>query len=98
VGGFFFFSGGGGLVFFFLSCGIEVLKGHGCGGGYIGCRLLPSPRDVERFLAEPELAVVWRQNRDAQSRCEIETPWINQAALALPHYNGLPISSSFIVE
>jgi 2-oxoglutarate ferredoxin oxidoreductase subunit alpha len=55
---------------------------------------------VEKFLAAHELLFVVEQNRDAQLRqlLTLETAVDKAKLRSLLHYNGLPISSSFIVE
>ena len=79
---------------------IEVLKGHGVGVDYMRVRSFPFSEDVERFLAAHELLFVVEQNRDAQFRAllTLETAVDKSKLRSLLHYNGLPISSSFIVE
>ncbi len=79
---------------------IEVLKGHGVGVDYMRVRSFPFTEDVERFLAAHELLFVVEQNRDAQFRAllTLETAVDKSKLRSLLHYNGLPISSSFIVE
>ena len=56
--------------------------------------------DVERFLAAHEILFVIEQNRDAQLRSllTLETQVDKSKLRSLLHYNGLPISSAFIVE
>ena len=79
---------------------IEVLKGHGVGVDYMRVRSFPFSEDVERFLAAHELLFVVEQNRDAQFRAllTLESAVDKSKLRSLLHYNGLPISSSFIVE
>ena len=79
---------------------IEVLKGQGVGVDYMRVRSFPFSEDVERFLAAHELLFVVEQNRDAQFRAllTLETAVDKSKLRSLLHYNGLPISSSFIVE
>jgi 2-oxoglutarate ferredoxin oxidoreductase subunit alpha len=63
-------------------------------------RGFPFGEDVERFLAAHQVIFVVEQNRDAQLRAllTLETQ-VDKAKLhSLLHYDGLPISSSFIVE
>ena len=63
-------------------------------------RSFPFSEDVERFLAAHELLFVVEQNRDAQFRAllTLETAVEKSRLRSLLHYNGLPISSAFIVE
>ena len=79
---------------------IEVLKSRGVGVDYMRVRSFPFSEDVERFLAAHELLFVVEQNRDAQFRAllTLETAVDKSRLRSLLHYNGLPISSSFIVE
>jgi len=79
---------------------IEVLKSRGVGVDYMRVRSFPFSEDVERFLAAHELLFVVEQNRDAQLRAllTLETDVEKSRLRSLLHYNGLPISSSFIVE
>jgi len=79
---------------------IEVLKSRGVGVDYMRVRSFPFSEDVERFLAAHELLFVVEQNRDAQFRAllTLETAVEKSRLRSLLHYNGLPISSSFIVE
>ena len=79
---------------------IEVLKSRGVGVDYMRVRSFPFSEDVERFLAAHELLFVVEQNRDAQFRAllTLETDVEKSRLRSLLHYDGLPISSSFIVE
>ena len=63
-------------------------------------RAFPFSEDVEQFLAAHELLFVVEQNRDAQLRAllTLETAVEKSKLRSLLHYNGLPISSAFIVE
>jgi len=64
-----------------------------------GCALFPFTEDVERFLEAHRVIFVVEQNRDAQLRAllTLETKVEKSKLHSLLHYNGLPISSSFIV-
>ena len=55
---------------------------------------------MERFLASHRLLFVVEQNRDAQFRSllTLETAVEKSKLRSLLHYDGLPISSTFIVE
>jgi 2-oxoglutarate ferredoxin oxidoreductase subunit alpha len=79
---------------------MDVLKTHGVGVDYMRVRSFPFGDDVERFLAAHKLLFVVEQNRDAQFRAllTLETAVEKAKLRSLLHYNGLPISSSFIVE
>jgi 2-oxoglutarate ferredoxin oxidoreductase subunit alpha len=79
---------------------MDVLESHGVGVDYMRVRGFPFGEDVERFLAAHKLLFVVEQNRDAQFRAllTLETAVEKAKLRSLLHYNGLPISSSFIVE
>src|SRR5262249_47945053 len=79
---------------------IDVLKTHGVGVNYMRVRAFPFTEDVERFLNNHRVVFVIEQNRDAQFRSllTLETSVEKAKLRSLLHYNGLPISSSFIVE
>jgi 2-oxoglutarate ferredoxin oxidoreductase subunit alpha len=79
---------------------IDVLKTHGVGVNYMRVRSFPFTEDVERFLASHRILFVVEQNRDAQFRSllTLETAVEKSKLRSLLHYNGLPISSAFIVE
>ena len=79
---------------------IDILKTRGIGVNYMRVRAFPFTEDVERFLANHRVLFVVEQNRDAQFRSllTLETAVEKSKLRALLHYNGLPISSSFIVE
>jgi 2-oxoglutarate ferredoxin oxidoreductase subunit alpha len=79
---------------------MDILKGHGVGVDYMRVRALPFSEDVERFLAAHKVLFVVEQNRDAQFRSllTLESAVEKSKLRSLLHYNGLPISSSFIVE
>jgi 2-oxoglutarate/2-oxoacid ferredoxin oxidoreductase subunit alpha len=79
---------------------MDILKTHGVGVDYMRVRSFPFSEDVERFLAAHELLFVVEQNRDAQFRSllTLESSIEKSKLRSLLHYNGLPISSSFIVE
>jgi 2-oxoglutarate ferredoxin oxidoreductase subunit alpha len=79
---------------------MDILKTHGVGVDYMRVRAFPFSEDVERFLAAHKLLFVVEQNRDAQFRSllTLESAVEKSKLRSLLHYNGLPISSSFIVE
>ena len=79
---------------------IDILKTHDVSVDYMRVKAFPFSEDVERFLAAHKLLFVVEQNRDAQFRSllTLETAVEKSKLRSLLHYNGLPISSSFIVE
>jgi len=78
---------------------LDVLKQRGIALDYLRVRAFPFSEDVEKFLAAHQLLFVVEQNRDAQLRAllTLETAVDKQKLRSLLHYNGLPISSHFIV-
>jgi 2-oxoglutarate ferredoxin oxidoreductase subunit alpha len=70
------------------------------GVNYMRVRAFPFGDEVERFLAAHQVLFVVEQNRDAQLRAllTLETQVEKAKLRSLLHYDGLPISSSFIVE
>jgi 2-oxoglutarate ferredoxin oxidoreductase subunit alpha len=79
---------------------MDLLRERGLGLNYMRVRAFPFSEDVERFLAAHELIFVVEQNRDAQLRAllTLETKVEKAKLRSLLHYDGLPISSRFIVE
>jgi 2-oxoglutarate/2-oxoacid ferredoxin oxidoreductase subunit alpha len=79
---------------------MDLLHGLGVGVNYMRVRAFPFSEDVERFLEAHQVIFVVEQNRDAQLRAllTLETQVEKAKLRSLLHYNGLPISSSFIVE
>jgi 2-oxoglutarate ferredoxin oxidoreductase subunit alpha len=79
---------------------LQVLTQRGVALDYMRVRSFPFSEDVEKFLAAHELLFVVEQNRDAQLRSllTLETAVDKAKLRSLLHYNGLPVSSSFIVE
>ncbi len=79
---------------------IDVLEGHGVAINSMRVRAFPFGEEVERFLAAHRIIFVVEQNRDAQLRSLLilETAAAKEKLRSLRHYNGMPISSSFIVE
>src|SRR5215469_10337116 len=79
---------------------LDMLKQRGVALDYMRVRAFPFSEDVEKFLAAHELLFVIEQNRDAQLRAllTLETAVDKAKLRSLLHYNGLPISSQFIVE
>jgi 2-oxoglutarate ferredoxin oxidoreductase subunit alpha len=78
----------------------DLLKSQGVRVNYMRVRAFPFTEDVERFLAAHRLLFIVEQNRDAQFRSllTLETQVEKAKLRSLLHYDGLPISSSFIVE
>jgi 2-oxoglutarate ferredoxin oxidoreductase subunit alpha len=79
---------------------MDVLKTQGVAVDYMRVRAFPFSEDVERFLSAHKVLFVVEQNRDAQfkSLLTLETPVEKSKLRSLLSYNGLPISSTFIVE
>jgi 2-oxoglutarate/2-oxoacid ferredoxin oxidoreductase subunit alpha len=79
---------------------MDLLQSQGVRVNYMRVRSFPFTDDVERFLAAHRLLFVVEQNRDAQFRAllTLETQVEKIRLRSLLHYDGLPISSSFIVE
>jgi 2-oxoglutarate ferredoxin oxidoreductase subunit alpha len=79
---------------------MDLLRARGVGLDYMRVRAFPFTEDVERFLAAHQVIFVVEQNRDAQLRAllTLETKVDKSKLHSLLHYNGLPISSSFIVD
>jgi len=79
---------------------MDVLKAEGVAVDYMRVRAFPFSEDVGRFLSAHKLLFVIEQNRDAQfkSLLTLETAVEKSQLRSLLSYDGLPISSSFIVE
>jgi 2-oxoglutarate/2-oxoacid ferredoxin oxidoreductase subunit alpha len=79
---------------------MDLLRARGVGVDYMRVRAFPFTEDVERFLEAHQVIFVVEQNRDAQLRAllTLETQVEKSKLQSLLHYNGLPISSKFIVE
>ena len=79
---------------------MDILKADGVGVDYMRVRGFPFGEEVEQFLASHRTLFVVEQNRDAQFRSllTLETAVEKSKLRSLLHYNGLPISSGFIVE
>jgi 2-oxoglutarate/2-oxoacid ferredoxin oxidoreductase subunit alpha len=79
---------------------IDLLEEQGVAINYMRVRSFPFSEDVEKFLAAHEVLFVVEQNRDAQLRAllTLETQVEKSKLRSLLHYDGLPISSAFIVE
>lgn len=79
---------------------IDELETRGIKVNYMRLRAFPFGHEVEEFLEQHEQIFVIEQNRDAQlkSLLILETH-IEKAKLgSILHYNGLPMSSPYIVE
>jgi 2-oxoglutarate ferredoxin oxidoreductase subunit alpha len=79
---------------------MDILKTYDVTVDYMRVRSFPFSEDVERFLAAHKLLFVVEQNRDAQFRAllTLESAVEKAKLRSLLHYNGLPISSTFIVD
>jgi 2-oxoglutarate ferredoxin oxidoreductase subunit alpha len=79
---------------------MDLLRARGVGVNYMRVRAFPFSEDVDRFLAAHQVIFVVEQNRDAQLRAllTLETKVEKAKLRSLLHYNGLPISSRFIVD
>jgi len=79
---------------------MDVLKAQGVGVDYMRVRAFPFSEDVERFLSAHPVLFVVEQNRDAQfkSLLTLETKVEKSKLRSLLSYDGLPISSRFIVD
>ncbi len=79
---------------------LDILRARGVQLNYMRLRAFPFGEDVEKFLSEHRLLFVVEQNRDAQLRSllTLETRVPKEKLRSLLHYNGLPVSSQFIVD
>src|SRR5688572_9374218 len=79
---------------------IDVLERMGVVLDYMRVRAFPFGEEVEKFLADHRTIFVVEQNRDAQLRSllTLETAVEKAKLRSLLHYDGLPISSHFIIE
>jgi 2-oxoglutarate ferredoxin oxidoreductase subunit alpha len=79
---------------------LDLLKAQGVTLDYLRIRAFPFGAEVEKFLAEHKTVFVAEQNRDAQLRSllTLETAALKSKLKSLLHYNGLPVSSKFIVD
>ena len=79
---------------------MDVLRAEGVAVDYMRVRAFPFSEDVERFLSAHQLLFIVEQNRDAQfkSLLTLETPVEKSKLRSLLSYDGLPISSTFIVD
>ena len=79
---------------------LDLLAAQGVPCNYLRIRAFPFGDEVERFLEDHRVLFVVEQNRDAQlkSLLTLETRVEKSKLRSLLHYNGLPVSSQFIVE
>jgi 2-oxoglutarate/2-oxoacid ferredoxin oxidoreductase subunit alpha len=79
---------------------MDVLMAEGVRVDYMRVRAFPFSEDVERFLSAHKTLFVVEQNRDAQfkSLLTLETQVEKSKLRSLLSYDGLPISSQFIVD
>jgi 2-oxoglutarate ferredoxin oxidoreductase subunit alpha len=79
---------------------LDVLKSQGVTADYMRIRAFPFGEEVERFLATHETVFVVEQNRDAQLKAllTLETSIEKSKLRSLLHYDGMPITASFVVE
>ncbi|MBT8131143.1 MAG: hypothetical protein KJO35_02650 [Gammaproteobacteria bacterium] len=79
---------------------VEKLGLKGVGLDYMRLKAFPFPAAVRQFVDEHEQIFVIEQNRDAQLRTLLINELEPDMARLVPllHYNGLPITSHFIVN
>ena len=79
---------------------LGVLAARGVAVNYMRVRAFPFGEAVEQFLAAHRIVFVVEQNRDAQFRSllTLETAVDKAKLRSLLHYDGLPVSSTFVVE
>ena len=79
---------------------LDVLAKRGVPLDYMRVRGFPFSEEVEQFLDAHAIVYVVEQNRDAQFRSllTLETRVDKSKLRSLLHYNGLPVSSAFIVD
>ena len=79
---------------------LDLLKAQGVPCNYLRIRGFPFGEEVEKFLADHDSLFVVEQNRDAQlkSLLTLETAVAKSKLRSLLHYNGMPVSSDFIVQ
>jgi len=79
---------------------MDILSARGVALDYMRVRAFPFSEDVERFLAAHAVIFIVEQNRDAQFRAllTVETAVEKSKLRSILHYDGLPITSSFIVD
>ena len=79
---------------------LDVLAAQGLKLDYLRVCAFPFGAEVEAFLAAHRTIFVVEQNRDAQlaSLLTLETAVEKSKLRSLTHYNGMPVSSSFIVD
>jgi 2-oxoglutarate ferredoxin oxidoreductase subunit alpha len=79
---------------------LDLLRSQGVAANYMRVRAFPFGAEVDKFLADHRQIFVVEQNRDAQLRSllTLETAVEKSRLRSLLHYNGLPVSSEFIVK
>ncbi|MGH8204646.1 MAG: 2-oxoacid:acceptor oxidoreductase subunit alpha, partial [Steroidobacteraceae bacterium] len=79
---------------------LATLRKSGVAIDYMRLRGFPFGAEVEEFLATHQTVFVVEQNRDAQLRAllTMETAVDKPKLRSILHYNGLPMSASFVVE
>ncbi len=79
---------------------LATLRRSGTAIDYLRVRGFPFGAEVEEFLATHQTLFVVEQNRDAQLRSllVLETAVDKQKLRSILHYNGLPMSASWIVD
>ena len=79
---------------------VDLLKASGITADYMRIKAFPFGPQVKDFVESHERCIVVEQNRDAQFRAllTLETAVEKSKLRSLLHYNGLPTSSTFIVD
>jgi 2-oxoglutarate ferredoxin oxidoreductase subunit alpha len=79
---------------------IDVMRRQGVMVDYLRVRAFPFHEEVEAFMTSHSTVFVVEQNRDAQlkSLLMLETEVERRKLRSILHYNGMPISSRYIVE
>jgi 2-oxoglutarate ferredoxin oxidoreductase subunit alpha len=79
---------------------MDLLSARGVALDYMRVRAFPFSEDVDRFLAAHAVIFIVEQNRDAQFRAllTVETAVEKSKLRSILHYDGLPITSRFIVD
>ena len=79
---------------------IGRLKAMGIPVNYMRIRAFPFGQEVEDFLSAHPLCFIVEQNRDAQLRglLTLETGVEKGRMRSILHYNGMPITASYIVD
>ena len=79
---------------------LDVLKEENIGLNYCRIKAFPFSDDVRDFIEKHDKVYVVEQNRDAQMRSLLMLDLEIDPAKLVPllHYDGMPISASFVVE